>query len=269
VAAQPTSNLEEALDALYGAAPENFVAERSRLAKGLKQNGHKEEAQTIAAVRKPTVAAWALNQLSRGSRREIDLLLDAGHRLRTAQTGVLAGAKRDDFDRARAAEQQALAQLIGHAEALLKERGSSSPTVLNQISQSLRVAAVSVEGRELLARGRFGEPLLAEGFDLVSELAGSLPRSATKPRRPTAKEQQKRRRLSDALRRAKSELGATEQEAASAKATADRLAREAETAREKAAEAEDAANLAAKHVRELETQLDGLNPGGAGASSGV
>ena len=75
------TTLEEAFDELYAAAPEDFVAERARLAKALKENGLADDAKAVAAVRKPTVAAWALNQLSRNNRRETDLLLDAGHRL--------------------------------------------------------------------------------------------------------------------------------------------------------------------------------------------
>ena len=95
-------NLDDAFDDLYAASPEDFVAERSRLAKALKDRGQAEDAKTLAATRKPTVAAWVLNQLARLNRREIDLLLDAGHRLREAQAGLLAGPnKRRSTARAR------------------------------------------------------------------------------------------------------------------------------------------------------------------------
>jgi hypothetical protein len=251
-------NLDDALDALYGVAPEEFVSERSRLAKALKQDGHIEDAKAIAAVRKPTVAAWALNQLSRRHRRKTDLLLDVGHRLRTAQAGALAGAKRDEFNRARTAERKAVAELTRKAEELLNDRGSASSPVLNQISQSLRAAAVSVEGRELLARGRFSEPLAAEGFDLISELAGSLPRPAAKPRKTAAREQQ-RRRINQALRDAKSKLRAAERAAATAKANAEHLASEAMTAGKKASATKDEVEKASQRVHELEEQLRGAN----------
>ena len=184
-------DLEQAFDELYAAAPEEFVVERSRLAKALKQKGRTDDAKTIAAIRKPSVAAWALNQLSRLNRRETDLLLDAGHRLREAQSDALAGAGRDAFTRAREAERQALSELTRQAEQLLKTRGNASPAVLNQISQSLRAAAISQEGRELLAQGRFSEPLKAEGFDLVGELAGSVPARAAKPRKPPTKQKER------------------------------------------------------------------------------
>ena len=84
-------DLDEAIDELYGASLDEFVAERTRLAKELRDAGNREEAQAVAKLRKPNVAAWVLNQLARRNRREIDLLLDAGHRLREAQAGAMAG----------------------------------------------------------------------------------------------------------------------------------------------------------------------------------
>src|SRR4051812_2928004 len=97
-------DLDEALDALYAATPEEFVPKRAELAKQLKAGGRPEDAAAVVAARKPPLAAWALNQLSRRNRREVDLLLDAGHRLREAQAAVLGGANRDVFERARSDE---------------------------------------------------------------------------------------------------------------------------------------------------------------------
>src|SRR5919197_4436851 len=154
---------EQALDEIYAAAPEDFVSERKRLVAELKESGLREEAEQLATLRKPSVAAWALNQLSRQSRRDVDLLLDAGYRLREAQAGVLGGSEREAFDQARAAEREALARLTSEAEQLLHARGSASAATLAQIGESLRAAAVSPEGRELLARGRFAQPLETQG----------------------------------------------------------------------------------------------------------
>src|SRR6266536_1742685 len=97
-------SLDEAIDELYGADLDDFVAERARLAKGLREEGDGAGAQTMAKLRKPSVAAWILNQLARRNRREVDLLLDAGHRLREAQAGALSGAERDAFEQARKTE---------------------------------------------------------------------------------------------------------------------------------------------------------------------
>src|SRR5690242_7776649 len=96
--------LDEATDELYGADLDDFGTERARLAKELRAEGRQADAAALAKLRKPTVAAWVLNQLARRNRREVDLLLHAGHRLRQSQAGVVRGGKRESYEQAREAE---------------------------------------------------------------------------------------------------------------------------------------------------------------------
>jgi hypothetical protein len=221
-------SLDDAIDELYAAAPEDFVAERTRLTKALRTAGLRDEAETLAKLRKPSIAAWALNQLARGHRREVDLLLDSGHRLREAQAGLFGGGEREAFETARRAEQEALSELTAAAEALLGARGSGSAATLAQVTESLRAAAVSPEGRELLARGRFTEPIRGQGFDLLGELAAAVPRKTPpKPARDRTAEKKARAEL----REAKTALQAAERAAHEA---AERL----EAARKAVADAE-------------------------------
>lgn len=176
-------NIDEALDELYGAALDEFVSERKRLAKRLEG----DDAKQLAAVKKPNVAAWVLNQLARRERRDVDLLLDAGHRLRQAQAGVLRGAEKESFEDARRKESDALKRLTKAAERLLRDaRGSASASTLTQVNESLRAAAITEEGRELLARGRFTEPVRASGFDAYAgmEMPKRAPAKKAKPKPP-------------------------------------------------------------------------------------
>ena len=78
-------------DDLYGLALDRFVAERGELAKSLRKYGRREDAAEIAALRKPSVAAWAANQLVRTQRSSVQELFDAGDALRDAQSDLLAG----------------------------------------------------------------------------------------------------------------------------------------------------------------------------------
>src|SRR5919197_1987844 len=245
---------EEAIDELYAAAPEDFVAERTRLAKALKESGSDEDAQRLAKLRKPSLAAWALNQLARQQRRDVDLLLDAGHRLREAQAGVLSGAEREAFDNARRSERDAVSRLTAEAEKLLRTRGSASATSLGQIQETLRAAAVSEEGRELLARGRFAQPLASQGFELVAELAGTA-REAAKPETKRARDQARQRQAKEALREAKERLRTAEQAARRARAQADRVRAEADAAEREADEAQAQADTAAAEVEQAERDL--------------
>jgi hypothetical protein len=221
-------SLDDAIDELYAAAPEEFVAERARLASALRDAGLREEAVALSKLRKPSAAAWALNQLARGRRREVDLLLDSGHRLREAQASLFGGGEKEAFETARRAEQEALSQLTSAAEEMLRERGSASAATLAQIRESLRAAAVSPEGRELLARGRFTEPIRMQGFDLLGELAAGVPRRA-KPK--PARDRMAEKKARAELREAKAALHAAEREA-------DEATRRVEAAREAVAKAE-------------------------------
>jgi hypothetical protein len=203
--------LDEALDELYGASLDDFVAERKRLS--LKLGG--DEARELVKLKKPNVAAWALNQLARRERRDVDLLLDAGHRLRQAQAGVLRGAEKESFEDARRKESDAIKRLTKAAERLLRDaRGTASVSALTQINESLRAAAVTEAGRELLARGRFVEPLQASGFDAFAGI--DVPkrppqRKVAKPK-PKPKVDPRRRRLEQELRRLRDEADAVEKQ---------------------------------------------------------
>jgi hypothetical protein len=196
-------DFEETLNELYNAAPEEFVAERKRLAKELKNDGRGDEADELAKLRKPTVAAWALNRLARDHRRDIDLLLDSGHRLRTAQAGVLRGEARETFEQAQRTERETIARLVGGAKRLLADRGGASSTTLEQIAASLHAAAVSEHGREILAAGRFTEPVTLEGFNALAGLAPPPSKRPTKPKpsRSTDELKQARAELAEARRR--------------------------------------------------------------------
>jgi hypothetical protein len=231
-------DLEQALAELYDAAPEDFVSERKRLAKALKAEGQDADAVELGRRRKPTTSAWALNRLARDHRRDVDLLLDSGHRLRQAQAGVLRGDAREGFEQAQRAEREAVARLVHEAERLL---GHPSPAVLEQITTSLHAAAVSEHGRELLAAGQFTEPLTLDGFDALAGLAPppSKRRAKPKPSRDAAEVKQARAALADARKRLRQ---------------AERTAHEA---RKLVAQADAEVEAASAEVRKAEERLRG------------
>jgi hypothetical protein len=239
--------LDDAIDELYGAALDAFVPLRSKLVRDLRAQGDTDEAERLAKLRKPTVFAWALNQLARHERRDVDLLLDAGHRLREAQAGVLRGADRAEFERARQSEKDALRRLERAAGKLLaEERGSVSGGLLQQISSTLRTAAVSEQGRELLARGRFVAPLESEGFGALAGLAPDVT-PAPAPRKQSATAEAKKK-----LREAKQRLRELEREAREADQRAEALSKQSAAAEREAADAHAAVERAAAEVEQLD-----------------
>ena len=249
-------DLQQATDELYAADLGAFVSERSRLAKALREAGHSEEAQAFAKLRKPTVPAWVLNQLSRRNRRAVDLLLDAGHRLREAQAGALTGKEKGEFERARRTESDALRSLNREAERLLiAERGVASASVLNQIAEALRAAAISETGRETLARGLFTEPMRSEGFDVISQLAGA---TATRSRRKQPTREAERREANETLKEARATLRQAEQASRDAERAADRLQREWEKADAAVERAHADVDLATRGVEDAQARVKQL-----------
>jgi len=69
------------IDDLYGAPFDRFVPQRTELAKTLRKDGRRDEAAEVAALRKPSVAAWAVNQLIRTQARSVKDLFGAGDAL--------------------------------------------------------------------------------------------------------------------------------------------------------------------------------------------
>ena len=92
---------------LYGLPLNDFVPGRDALARELRREGDKERAAEVAKL-EAGVAAWAVNQLARRNRKELDLLLDAGHRLRTGQEEALKGGDRGKFEAARSEHDRAI-----------------------------------------------------------------------------------------------------------------------------------------------------------------
>jgi hypothetical protein len=223
------ASLESELDRLYALEPGEFVPERDRLARELRDAGRREESEQVKSLRKPTVSAATINQLSRRERREVDLLLDAGHRLREAQQRLLAGEDPGSLDDARRIEREALGKLRRAAQRILAESGRESSTTLDRVMATLQAAAVSDEGRELLALGRLSGDLEAAGFDLLAPLTSGAPKRkrAAPKKKPAAppKPRLDRKRLEAAraqLREAQQSLRAAEREAERARREVER-----------------------------------------------
>jgi len=213
------------------------------LARQLREAGLRAEAEKVKALRKPSLSAATINQLARQERRQVDLLLDAGHRLREAQQRLLAGEDPGSLDEARRTDREALTNLRRAAARILDEAGRSSETTLSRITGTLQAAAISDEGRELLARGRMTGDLEATGFDLLAPLAGGTrKRKRAAPKKPAPrKPQADRKRLvqaQDRLREAQAAAKAAEANLRAAERDAAKARREMEQAEKQLRDAE-------------------------------
>src|SRR5258705_9163405 len=73
---------EDAVDTLYAAPIDRFVAERTRLVAALRAAGDKDAAARLAKRGRPTTSAWVVNQLYRHSRADFDSMLATAAQLR-------------------------------------------------------------------------------------------------------------------------------------------------------------------------------------------
>ncbi|MGB8879369.1 MAG: hypothetical protein WCD11_23850, partial [Solirubrobacteraceae bacterium] len=132
------------VDELYGLPLDRFTPERNALARELRNGGERERGAEVAALRKPSVAAWAVNQLVRTQKSAIGELFEAGDGLRHAHDEVLAG--RGDGGSLRLAverEREAVESLIQSAGGLLSTDGHElSPTIVDRVADTLHAAAL-------------------------------------------------------------------------------------------------------------------------------
>jgi ribosomal protein S18 acetylase RimI-like enzyme len=151
---------------LYGLPLDRFVPERTALAKKLRRAGQPEQAAEVAAMRKPSVAAWAVNQLLRTQGRAVTDLLGAGDDLQRAQSQLLAG--RGDPAALRQAvvhERDAVNGLVEKARGLLTSQGHElTSTTLERVAETLHAAALDQEARARVSEGSLGRELRHVGL---------------------------------------------------------------------------------------------------------
>jgi hypothetical protein len=153
--ARESKALERAADELYGLPLDEFTRARDARAKELRKEGERDAADAVKALRKPTVAAWALNRLARERGEEVERVLDAGAQLRAAQQELLGGGERSAFQRAAAAERELVAKLAAEAVSLAREGGERpGPGFREKLAETLHAAALDEETSEQLRAGR-------------------------------------------------------------------------------------------------------------------
>ena len=109
-------HLRAAVEQLYAAPPARFTPLRSELVAQARSAGEKDLATSIGALRKPTVAAWAVNHFVREHADELEELRSFAELLREAQRTLDADQLRL-LGRERAMRVDALADRIAEVAA--------------------------------------------------------------------------------------------------------------------------------------------------------
>jgi hypothetical protein len=232
---------DQEIDDLFSVPPDRFTSARDELARRLSGADSKEEAAEIKKLRKPTLSAWALNQLPRRYGKELAQLVEAGEALRTAQRKAASGMKDSGFQDAANRRRKAVGDLTSKGIEVLSEQGKPSQSAEAEIGRALEAASVDTEAGEQLLRGRLSKPIsTVPGFDSVGGfevIAGAQQDGSGRGPGKTATQVA---------------LGNAERQASKAEADAHRARMRADTLREEAAELMRRAESAAREAEDLE-----------------
>ena len=241
--------LDAEIDQLYQLPPDQFTAARNALAKTAG-----DKAAMVKALEKPSVAAWAVNQLYWKQRHIFHALEAAATKQRAAHLKQLTG-KRADLDAADAAHRDALKAATHAIRDLLQSIGDpASPATMTGVTETLQVLPSDAPF------GRLTRPLKPMGFEALAgvvpaarkpgaesaapssfaaslaALAGGAPAAGAAARKPSAKDIAAAKRRMDALERQLREARDAEGEANTAVTATRRSLVQAEHERDEAAE---------------------------------
>ncbi|MGI8594559.1 MAG: hypothetical protein ACR2ML_09405 [Solirubrobacteraceae bacterium] len=166
-------DLEGEIGRLYGLDRDTFVAERDAAVRRFRGEGDREGAERLRALRKPTVAAWAVNRLARDRPGEVSDLLGSVDELGVAQAQAVKGDP-GRFREAAEAHRGAIEGLVDAAQRILEEADSASASTLERVRETLHAVSVDPQARELLRAGRLDRERQPGGLDALG-LAGAVP----------------------------------------------------------------------------------------------
>jgi hypothetical protein len=183
------ADLSGDIDALYQGPLGEFTAGRNALEKRVKAEQGKEAAAAIKALEKPSVSAWAVNQLFWRYRTDFDGLLRSGDDLRASQQKRMAG--RDvDVNAAIDARREALSKLMGRAATILEEAGTASDDIRQRVGQTLEALSVYGTSDAAPRPGRLTGDVQPPGFAALAALVpAGRPAPAGKAKSAPAREE--------------------------------------------------------------------------------
>jgi hypothetical protein len=160
--------LENDVDALFKVPLNEFISGRKTLAARLKQGGHTDDADHVKALVKPSITAWAVNQLYWTHQEEFDRLIETGQRFRQAQTSRSAG-KMTDMRVSLEERREVLSDLSRLADEVLRDAGhNASPDTIRRITTTLEAISAYAALPDGLQPGRLTHDVDPPGFDSLA-----------------------------------------------------------------------------------------------------
>ena len=266
--------VQAAGDQLYAADPDEFTDRRKDLVAAARAAGDQEAARAIGALRRPTRAAWVVNQLARADPDAVSRLRRLGDDLRDAEQNLDGGRLRELSQ----ARRDLLGQLTREA---LDQAGVSAPadSLEQEVTGTLGAAVADPQVAADVARGQLAKAVQPGGFGFGlggdGEPAADRPPAPAAPPKPASPEpaspkpaspkpaRPKRAGPSRAAEKRAAQERADRERAERARAELERQRRAIAEAEQTLAEADEAADAAhaaeadrEEAVRRLEEQLE-------------
>lgn len=144
---------------LYGLPLSDFTSTRNDRTRQARAAGQPELARQIQALRKPTMAAWLVNWLTRQCADEVNVLLDLGREMRAGMAGV-SGEELRLLTRRR---HELISALVRQAISV-GTPGRISNDVEADVRSTLEATLSDPQSAETVAAGRLDAALSVSGF---------------------------------------------------------------------------------------------------------
>jgi hypothetical protein len=261
--------LREVADELYGLRPEEFTGARTAAEKEARAAGNRELAAAVKALRRPAVAAWAVNLLGRHRSELLTQVVSLGDSLRQAQA-QLQGDELRELTRQR---RRLVAAVTAEAREVAESQGQRlGEAAVRQVEETLQAAMADPTAAEAVLSGFLAQPLSSTGVESLTAEALAVPLGSRRPPpapppRPPAltvvrdagrelrEAEERSAEADDALRRATKARDSQEKKRAKAEAKLLQLEAELEELRRKVAEAEEATEAAAAKLTRVQESL--------------
>jgi hypothetical protein len=272
----PDEKLAEVAYDLYGLRPDDFTSARTAAEKQARTAGDRDLANGIKALRRPAVAAWAVNRLVRQKAELVAQVVQLGESLREAQS-LLQGDALRDLTRQR---RQLVSAVTSETRAVAAEEDVTlSEAAARQVEETLQAAMADPAAAEAVLSGLLAQPLSSTGVESLTDLvAVPLPRTpGGRPQLSVVRDDGRARREAEervaaaqgSLRIAAEALESLKRKQAKAQARVLQQEAELEELRRRVAEAEEAGDAASERLTDLDAQVEEAEAGVAEAQAEV
>ena len=170
------SDVDAEIERLYRGPLEAFTSARNELAKQLRKEGGKEDAERVRTLPKPTPSSWAVNVLFERESERMEGLLAAGKRARAGQKAAVSGKGPEALRESLGELRRLIDELRRRGAALLAESGRAvSRDLIERIGTDLQALALSPDAAETASRRWLDRDLDPPGFEVLAglQLAGA------------------------------------------------------------------------------------------------